>query len=190
MSGPALPQAGAPPPGRRALWVAAVVALAMGGTSARRWSVSTDITHFLPSGTDHALATISRQLADSTLTRTLILSVGAPDREAARLGATTITERLLRHPEVAWVQRGPTPALAEAVYRLYASRLPYFISDRPESDIPAALGVGVGPQALAMWGGGRWLLGSVAVVMVGGAVLGWRGARLSAREVDNIGASI
>ena len=39
----------------------------------------------------------------------------------------------------AWLERGPTPALAEAVYKLYAPRLPYFVSDQPETEVPAAL---------------------------------------------------
>ena len=43
---------------------------------ALRLRVTTDITHFLPAGTDHRLAELSRRLADSSLTRTLILDVG------------------------------------------------------------------------------------------------------------------
>ncbi|MEO5769357.1 MAG: MMPL family transporter, partial [Polyangia bacterium] len=127
---------------RVVLGSAIILAMAMALFSGLRWRVVTDITHFLPAGTDHALATISRQLADSALTRTLILSIRGGDAEAARLGARTMAERLVTHPEVAWVQRGPTPALAEAVYRLYAPRLPFFVSDRPEIDIPAALNDG------------------------------------------------
>jgi predicted exporter len=40
---------------------------------------------------------------------------------------------------VAWIERGPTPALAEAVFKLYGERLPYFVSDRPEAEVPATL---------------------------------------------------
>src|SRR5262249_10823803 len=81
----------------------------------------------------------SRSMSDSTLTRTLILSVGGGDPEAVRAAARALAERLATHPEVAWVQRGPTERLAQAVYDLYATRLPYFVSDRPEEELPRAL---------------------------------------------------
>jgi hypothetical protein len=60
------------------LALAAIVAAAMAVFCAARLRVTTDITHFLPAGADHRLAGLSRQLADSSLTRTLILSFGAP----------------------------------------------------------------------------------------------------------------
>jgi predicted exporter len=119
--------------------LAAVLAAGMAAFIALRLQVSTDITHFLPAGADHRLANLSRQLADSTLTRTLILSVGAPEPEQAKAAARAIAERLAAHPEVAFVQRGPTPELAKSVYDLYAPRLAYFVSDRPEAEVPAAL---------------------------------------------------
>src|SRR4029077_12801215 len=104
-----------------------------------RLRVNNDIAHFLPAGTDHRLADLSRQLADSTLTRTLILDVGGEDQQAVRNGAVALAAKIAAHPEVAWLERGPTPAMAEAVYKLYAPRLPYFVSDQPEAEVPAAL---------------------------------------------------
>src|SRR5262245_27245745 len=121
------------------LGVAAVVAIGMIVFCALRLRVNNDITHFLPAGTDHRLADLSRQLADSTLTRTLILDVGGGDPQAVRDGAAALAAGLAAYPEVAWIERGPTPALAEAVYKLYAPRLPYFVSDHPEADVPALL---------------------------------------------------
>ena len=131
-----------PPPKDRTrlqLGVAAVLAIGMIVFCALRLRVNNDIMHFLPAGTDHRLADLSRQLADSTLTRTMILDVGGPDPEALRAAAAAMATGLAAHPEVAWVERGPTPALAEAVYKLYGQRLPYFVSDRPEADIPTQL---------------------------------------------------
>ncbi len=130
-----------PQPGRSRVIpaVAAALALAMAALCALRLKVTTDITHFLPAGDDRGLGELSRQLADSALTRNLILSIGAPDTARARAAATEMATRLAHHPEVAWVQRGPTDALAGAVYQLYAPRLTSFISDRPETEIPPML---------------------------------------------------
>ena len=121
------------------LGVAAVAAVAMIVFCGLRLRVNNDITHFLPAGTDHRLADLSRQLADSTLTRTLILDVGGADPQAVKNAAAAMTATLAAHAEVAWIERGPTPAMAEAVYKLYAQRLPYFVSERPEAEFPAAL---------------------------------------------------
>jgi len=121
------------------LVIAAALAAAMGAFCATHLRVTTDITHFLPAGADHELGTLSRQLADSTLTRTLILDVEGPDGAAARGAARELGERLAKNPEVAFVQRGPTPELTKAVYDLYAPRLASFFSDRPEVELPAAL---------------------------------------------------
>jgi predicted exporter len=126
---------------RARLIVAALLIAGMAAYSALRMKVTTDITHFLPAGSDHRMAQLSRELADSPLTRTLILSIGAAHPDAdLRAAAAALAERVGRHPEVASIQRGPTPEMGETVYKLYASRLPYFVSDRPESEIPAALG--------------------------------------------------
>src|SRR5450432_751601 len=121
------------------LALAAALAVAMGAFCATHLRVTTDITHFLPAGADHRLAGLSRQLADSALTRTLILSVEGPDGETARTAARVLGERLAAHPEVAFVQRGPTSELAKSVYDLYAPRLASFVSDHPETELPAAL---------------------------------------------------
>lgn len=125
-------------PTRVRLGIAALLTVGMIVFCALRWRVNNDITHFLPAGTDHQLADLSRQLADSSLTRTLILDVGGADPKAVRDGAAALAAGLAAHPEVAWLERGPTPAMAEAVYKLYASRLPYFVSDHPETEVPAA----------------------------------------------------
>ena len=106
---------------------------------ALRLKVTTDITHFLPAGSDHRLATLSRRLADSTLTRTLIVSIGGPTPEAVHGAAVAFADGLRGNQEVAWIQRGPTDKLPEAVYDLYAPRTAYFLSDDPEKEIPSAL---------------------------------------------------
>ena len=124
---------------RLQLGVAAVLAIGMIVFCALRLRVNNDVMHFMPAGTDHRLANLSRQLADSTLTRTMILDIGGSDPEALRAAAAAIAAGLAAYPEVAWVERGPTPALAEAVYKLYGQRLPYFVSDHPQTEVPALL---------------------------------------------------
>ena len=86
------------------LALAAALAVAMGAYCATHLRVTTDITHFLPAGADHRLGTLSHQLADSALTRTLILSVEGPDGDAARTAARALGERLAAHPEVDFVR--------------------------------------------------------------------------------------
>ena len=65
--------------------------------------------------------------------------MAAPIRRRSRTAPPRWRRGLAAHPEVAWLERGPTPALAESVYKLYAQRLPYFVSDHPETEVPAAL---------------------------------------------------
>src|SRR4051794_37675709 len=117
-------QAERPASARARLIVAAVVIAGMAAHSGLRMKGTTDITHFLPAGSDHRMARLSRELADSPLTRTLILSIEARvDAADLRAAAAAMAERLGRHPEVASIQRGPTPDMGESVYKLYASRL-------------------------------------------------------------------
>jgi predicted exporter len=130
---------GRPDRTRLQLGVAALVTAGMIVFCALRLRVNNDITHFLPSGTDHRLADLSRQLADSTLTRTMILDVGGNDPQVVKTAAAALAARLTTHPEVAWLERGPTAALAESVYKLYAQRLPYFVADHPETEVAPLL---------------------------------------------------
>jgi len=87
------------------LVIAGVAAIAMLVFCLLRLRVNNDITHFLPAGTDHRLADLSRQLADSALTRTLILDVGGSDPQAVKSAAAAMAATLSAHPEVAWLER-------------------------------------------------------------------------------------
>ncbi|MCA9636030.1 MAG: hypothetical protein KC420_08375 [Myxococcales bacterium] len=135
------PQASA---GRRARRIAAaVVGLVIAGilalVIALRWSVTTDITHFLADQEDAELAAISSQLADSELTRAWIISVGGGDEDEVLAAARELGERLAAHPEVKWIQRGIEGGGGEAFYDLYFPRRLYFVSDRPAIEIPAKI---------------------------------------------------
>ena len=124
----------------RGVWASFVGAMAMMALFVGlRLRVTSDITHFLPSGRDHALGALSRQLADSPVTRTLVLCLSGADPDTLAAAAAAMAQELVAAPEIASVQRGPTPDLAEAVYRLYGPRAAGFLSERPEEDLPAAL---------------------------------------------------
>lgn len=106
--------------------------------------LSTDVTNFLPEGSTSELADLASRLADSELTRTMIITVGAPDADTAVRAARALARRLRDDPQVARLRAGLDPDQLEEVYRLYFPRRHRFLSSRPEEEIPAMLA----PQAL------------------------------------------
>ncbi|HXN83620.1 MAG TPA: MMPL family transporter [Myxococcales bacterium] len=111
--------------------------LAMGLFCARRLRVSTEITFFLPDTEDQKLAEISRQLMDSPLTRSMILSVEAPDQGTAIAAGKGLAAALRGDPEIAWVRGGPGPGVAEEFYRLFFPHRFQMLSGDPERELPA-----------------------------------------------------
>ena len=101
--------------------------------------VGTDLTHFMPDGSRSEIAVISSRLTDSPFTRAMVLSVEGPDTQAAVAAASQLAELLRGHAEVAWVRSAVGEADLEALYALYFPRRHYFLSDRPEREIPALL---------------------------------------------------
>ena len=67
----------------------------------RVFEITTEITHFLPEGTDRRLAQISRAVAESELTRTVVLTVGGPSEDIAAEAASELAERLRPSSHVA-----------------------------------------------------------------------------------------
>lgn len=129
---------------RRIRLAFAAAMLAMLAYAATHFELSTDVTNFMPEDSREEFAVLASHLADSELTRTMILTVGAPDTATAVEAARALAERLEDHPEVAWLRRGVEREPLEAVYRLYFPRRYRFLSDRPEQEIPAL----VAPEAL------------------------------------------
>ena len=112
------------------------VLLAMAIFCALRLRVSTDVTQFLPGAEDRQLARIGAQLIDSTLTRTMILSLEGPQPAAA---AGELAALLRADPEVAWVNSGPDPRIAESFYALFFPHRFAFLSSDPERELPERL---------------------------------------------------
>lgn len=96
-----------------------------------RMAVTTDITHFMADESDARLAGISRQLAQSELTRTIVLSVQAEgdDPAPALAGARMVAEALADDPEVAWLRTGPGAIDGEAIHAVYFPRRAYLLDD-------------------------------------------------------------
>jgi len=126
----------------RALFAVAVAGML--AYCATHLELSTDVTNFLPEGSASELADLASRLADSELSRTMVLTVGADDADTAVRAARRLAERLRGHPQVARLRAGLDPDQLEELYRLYFPRRHRFLSDRPEEEIPQR----VSPPAL------------------------------------------
>jgi len=122
-----------------ALGLGAIAFGALGIYVARHLEVTTRVTQFLSESDDLELASVSKQIAESAITRTLILSIEAPDVDTAVEAATAWEPVLSANPEVARVRSGPGDDFAEAVHALYFPRRHYFMSDRPEAELASRL---------------------------------------------------
>jgi predicted exporter len=119
--------------------VGAVMLLVAVVIVAFRLHVTTDITHFLPAGTAPGQAQLSRALARSELTKTVVLTVGGADAEQALEAADDLAQRLKESSHVAWVRHGLDESLRQAVYELYYPRRFHFFTERPDEELPDLL---------------------------------------------------
>jgi predicted exporter len=111
--------------------LALVVVLVMAAYCITHMRVVSDITSFMPASGSSEFAAISRSLADSELTRQMVVSLGAPEPELAVRGARALAETLRSHPEVEWLRVGVEDDQLDALYQLYFPRRHYFVSDDP-----------------------------------------------------------
>lgn len=116
--------------------VSLALVAAMLAFCAWRLEFGTDITHFMPEGEDGSLAAVARSLADSELTRTLVICVGAPELSVAVAAIRELAEKLADLPEVASLRTGFDPLETRALYDLYFPRRHYYLSDDPERELP------------------------------------------------------
>jgi predicted exporter len=112
---------------------------AMGLFIARRLELSAGVTHLLSSARDVEFASVSAQIAESALTRTMILSIRGPDIATAIAAARDWAGLLETHPEVAAIRSGPGEALDREVFELYFPRRHLFLSTAPEEELPERL---------------------------------------------------
>ena len=122
-----------------ARWLLAAAVAGMAGYTALHFDATADITHLLPSATDQRLAATARQLADSELSRTMILLVAGQDADQARKGAAALGAALAQDPEVSWIQTGPAAELGPRFYELYFPHRLGLMSEKPEAELPGRL---------------------------------------------------
>src|SRR5512145_667081 len=103
----------------------------MGQIVLSRLTLSNDISKFLVDSNDARLSWISRQLAESELTRTTILVVGAKDQDRALDAAGALADELQDDPEVASVRHGWDPTLSQTFRELYFPRRFLFAAEDP-----------------------------------------------------------
>lgn len=101
--------------------------------------LDSDITKFMPGGQETPLSSLAMRLVDSELSRTMILTVGSEDLDAAVAAVRMLAEELKQHPEVSWVKMGIDADAMRAMYEIYYPRRFYFVSDRPNEEIPQRL---------------------------------------------------
>jgi predicted exporter len=120
----------------------AIAFLILVGYSASHLKISTNITHFLPDTDDPRLAEVSRQVSESSLTRTMILSIEAPEAAETRAAARQLSEALQSQPEILRIRSGPGEGLVEAAYDLLFPHRYQLRFDEPEQEWPALLAPG------------------------------------------------
>jgi predicted exporter len=106
---------------------------------ARSLQVTTGLTAFVAGTDDPVLADVAARLADSSVARTLILSVGAPELSIAIDAARRWEERLRTHPEVAAVVAGPPSDIAEQAQALFYPHRLALLSSDPERELTERL---------------------------------------------------
>jgi predicted exporter len=121
-------------------WSFAASVVALAAYALTHLELSTDITGFLPAESDAELAVLASRLSDSELTRTMILTLGAPEPKAAVAAAGALAARMREHPEVARVTTGVDPGQLEHFHRIYFPRRHYFWSEAPERDVGERFG--------------------------------------------------
>jgi predicted exporter len=129
-----------PPPrssGLRRFWpvlIGVVLLAAMAVFVSLRLQLTSDITHFLAAGDDARLAKLSRQLAESDLSKTTVLVIDSRDGDtaAAIAAADGLAAALAEHEEVAWVRAGWSEDQSTAIHALYFPRRMYFTAERAQ----------------------------------------------------------
>jgi predicted exporter len=124
-------------------WVTIAALVTLGLVCVSRIELTNSIVHFMPSRSEAELVDLSLQLVTSPLARRMLLAIeGGPEAAEA---ADELADALGSHPEVAWIESGFDDDSLRAIYELYFDRRLFFVSDSPETDIPAMLE----PDALA-----------------------------------------
>ena len=122
---------------RRRLILAVALLVSLVAYVVVNFRVTTDIGEFLPDREDGELARLSREIADSELSRTMILAVEGPDTETALRASRAFEAELRADPRVAnaiaFLEAGPPEGLDRALFDLYEPRRLSFLADDAEA---------------------------------------------------------
>jgi predicted exporter len=121
---------------RLAVGASLAVLLAIAAYVATHFAMTTDISALLPADRDQETLSLVRQVAESELGRTMVLTLGAPDAPSA-LGATRAFEALLRKDpglsaQLSALDGGPSEGSEQAIYELYHPRRFSFVAETAE----------------------------------------------------------
>ncbi len=139
---PVEPQRAASPrdPRARPWLVGALLLAAMVPASlycARQLRVTNAITHFLPSGEGRLLAEVSRHMASSRLTRSIVIALSGAQPASLRDASVGLCAQLTQDARFESVRNAVPQSAPKEVYELYFPRRAYLLRDRPEQEIPA-----------------------------------------------------
>ncbi len=104
-----------------------------------RIDFNNEITYFLPEGKNRAWASFSAQLSESTLTRTIIINIGGTEPEELAAVAKAVASGIEGHPGIDSVRLGIDTKTEDLFFRLFFPRRYYFVSDRPDEELPGKL---------------------------------------------------
>lgn len=122
---------------RIAFWATLAALAALGVYVATHFSLTTDVSALLPAERDQETLRLVREVAESELGRTMVLTLGGPDTPTT-LAATEQLERALRRDprvqrQLASLEGGPPPGTEQAIYELYHPRRLSFLAQTPEA---------------------------------------------------------
>jgi predicted exporter len=108
------------------LGVSLLVLAALGAYVALHYAVTTDVSVLLPADGNRELLALTRQVAESELGRTMVLTLGAADADT-RVPASRSFEAALRkesrvHAQLLSLEGGPAEGTERAIYDLYHPR--------------------------------------------------------------------
>jgi predicted exporter len=124
---------------RRRVAAIAIGLILLAGYCVARFEVTTDITDFLDAPGRASEGALSRRLTRSDVTRTMVLSIAAPELDTALETAGELASRLEGDGNVAWISAGPDPDLPDLLHQLYFDHRYQLLSDDPEADLPGRL---------------------------------------------------
>ena len=113
-----------------------IAVLCAGAFCALRFSMATDITAFMPGGGDPFVTEVTKQMADSELSKTMVLMISAKDPARVEAASVAFEKELRSQPALkrglVFLEGGPSSDSEQAIYELYHPRRLGFVAQTPE----------------------------------------------------------